>query len=220
MSLSSVQQAQLPCARSNSFLDHKSKTSRSSTTTWRRGRSTRTSLLLRLCVHPQFHFTHRQLLQCTSLLPRAHRIETEAALRDHGNFPGGQREKLWREFFSDPSQWWDHRAEKANESYPDFKHKKTREALWLDDRQKPPWVEAEMAAMAPGKVQLNIFGWNKKLEKYVKAGQPEKALQLFQQLQQQEESIGTISTNATGTSAANACHFCWGAECMCQCKGT
>jgi pentatricopeptide repeat protein len=81
-------------------------------------------------------------------------------------------------------------------------------------------VEAEMAAMAPGKVQLNIFGWNKKLEKYVKAGQPEKALQLFQQLQQQEESIGTISTNATGTSAANACHFCWCAECMCQCKGT
>jgi hypothetical protein len=22
-------------------------------------------------------------------------------------------EKLWREFFSDPSQWWDHRAEKV-----------------------------------------------------------------------------------------------------------
>jgi len=85
MSLSSVQQAQLPCARSNSFLDHKSKTSRSSTTTWRRGRSTRRSLPLRVRVHPQFHFTHRQLLQCTSLLPRAHRIETEAALRDHGN---------------------------------------------------------------------------------------------------------------------------------------
>ncbi len=185
MSLSSVQQAQLPCARSNSFLDHKSKTSRSSTTTWRRGRSTRTSLLLRVCVHPQFHFTHRQLLQCTSLLPRAHRIETEAALRDHGNcklscfvplsvsvyclllkvlvgclaknfdlissepnrkighilwktqylivasmwskymilkgnvsaVPGGQREKLWREFFSDPSQWWDHRAEKVTEHH-------------------------------------------------------------------------------------------------------
>jgi hypothetical protein len=29
--------------------------------------------------------------------------------------PGGQREKLWREFFSDPSQWWDHRAEKVTE---------------------------------------------------------------------------------------------------------
>ncbi len=31
--------------------------------------------------------------------------------------PGGQREKLWREFFSDPSQWWDHRAEKVTEHH-------------------------------------------------------------------------------------------------------
>jgi hypothetical protein len=24
----------------------------------------------------------------------------------------GQKEKLWQAFFSDPSQWWDHRLEK------------------------------------------------------------------------------------------------------------
>ncbi len=42
-------------------------------------------MLLRVCVHPQFHFAHQQLLQYTALLPRAHRIETAAALRDHGN---------------------------------------------------------------------------------------------------------------------------------------
>jgi hypothetical protein len=29
--------------------------------------------------------------------------------------PGGEREKLWRDFFSDPSQWWDHRPEKVAE---------------------------------------------------------------------------------------------------------
>jgi hypothetical protein len=29
--------------------------------------------------------------------------------------PGGQKEKLWREFFTDPSQWWDHRPEKVPE---------------------------------------------------------------------------------------------------------
>jgi hypothetical protein len=28
---------------------------------------------------------------------------------------GGQREKLWQEFFSDPLQWWDHRSKKASE---------------------------------------------------------------------------------------------------------
>jgi hypothetical protein len=36
-----------------------------------------------------------------------------AALKGHGS---GQKlivEKLWREFFSDPSQWWDHRSEKV-----------------------------------------------------------------------------------------------------------
>jgi len=27
----------------------------------------------------------------------------------------GQREKLWRKFFLDPSQWWDHRSEKVTE---------------------------------------------------------------------------------------------------------
>ncbi len=46
-----------------------------------------------------------------------------------------------------------------------------------------PWVAAELAAMAPGTVQLNILAWNKKLTKYVNDGQPEKVMQLFQQMQ-------------------------------------
>jgi hypothetical protein len=29
--------------------------------------------------------------------------------------PTGQREKLWREFFPDPAQWWYHRSEKVTE---------------------------------------------------------------------------------------------------------
>jgi hypothetical protein len=33
-----------------------------------------------------------------------------------------------------------------------------------------------------GMVQLMIFPWNKKLTKYFKGGQPEKAMQLFQQM--------------------------------------
>jgi hypothetical protein len=45
-------------------------------------------LLLCVCMHSQLHYTHQQLLQYPTLLllsPRAHRIETEAAVRDHGN---------------------------------------------------------------------------------------------------------------------------------------
>jgi hypothetical protein len=31
--------------------------------------------------------------------------------------PAGQREILWRKFFLDPSQWWDHRSEKVTEHH-------------------------------------------------------------------------------------------------------
>ncbi len=44
-------------------------------------------------------------------------------------------------------------------------------------------MAAEIAAMAPGTVQLNIFAWNQKFSKYAKDGKPEKVIQLFQQMQ-------------------------------------
>jgi pentatricopeptide repeat protein len=73
----------------------------------------------------------------------------------------------------------------TNERYLDFKHKKTGEALWIEDRGNATWVAIEMAVMAPGRVQLNTFAWNQKLTKDVKDGQLEKAMQLFQQMQQE-----------------------------------
>ncbi len=73
-----------PCAASNSFEGHKSSSSRSSTTAWRRESSTRRSLLLRVCVPRQSQFTHQQLLQYAGFLPRVHRMETEAAIRAPG----------------------------------------------------------------------------------------------------------------------------------------
>jgi hypothetical protein len=37
----------------------------------------------------------------------------------------------------------------VNAKYPDYKHKKTHEALWLVDQRNPPsWVEPKMAVMA------------------------------------------------------------------------
>jgi hypothetical protein len=41
--------------------------------------------LLRVSVHPPFHFIHQQLTQYTALHSRQPRMETKAALRDHGN---------------------------------------------------------------------------------------------------------------------------------------
>jgi pentatricopeptide repeat protein len=46
-------------------------------------------------------------------------------------------------------------------------------------------VAADMAALAPGTVQLHPFAWNQKLTKYVKDGQLEKVMQLFQQMQEE-----------------------------------
>jgi pentatricopeptide repeat protein len=55
--------------------------------------------------------------------------------------------------------------------------------------------------MAPGAVQLNILAWNKRFEQYVKSGQPEKVMQLFQQLQQE----GISPNKFTFLQVINAC---------------
>ncbi|CAK9238066.1 unnamed protein product [Sphagnum troendelagicum] len=110
-------------------------------------------------------------------------------------------EKLWRQFFSDPSQWWDCRPEKVNSNYPDFKHKHTQDALWLVHRKTPTWARAQLAAMAPGTVQLDMFSWNRRLARYVKAGQYEKTIELYQEMQQK----GMSPDNFTFVPVLNAC---------------
>ncbi len=55
--------------------------------------------------------------------------------------------------------------------------------------------------MDPCTVQWNIFGWNKKLTKHVKAGQPEKARQLSQQMQRE----GMSPDKFTLVQVINAC---------------
>jgi hypothetical protein len=45
----------------------------------------------------------------------------------------------------------------VNQRYPDFKHKKTQEVLWLDNKHNLPRVAAKMAAMAPGTVAIEHF---------------------------------------------------------------
>jgi pentatricopeptide repeat protein len=48
-----------------------------------------------------------------------------------------------------------------------------------------------------GIVQSSIFACNMKLKKYVKGGQPEKAMQLFQQLEQEGMNPGKFTFNHT-----------------------
>ncbi|KAL8137292.1 hypothetical protein V2J09_003293 [Rumex salicifolius] len=53
-------------------------------------------------------------------------------------------EALWQAFFVNPTDWWDNRKNKKNPKYPDFKHKDTGEALWIESRYNPPWVKSQL----------------------------------------------------------------------------
>lgn len=56
-------------------------------------------------------------------------------------------QELWKEFFADPSRWWDNRFNKGNPKLPDFVHKATKQALWFDCWHDPPWVEAQLSSL-------------------------------------------------------------------------
>ncbi|KAL6851534.1 hypothetical protein ACP4OV_020467 [Aristida adscensionis] len=51
--------------------------------------------------------------------------------------------RLWQLFFANPHEWWDNRQSKPYINYPDFKHKDTREQIWLRPND-PPWVRKQL----------------------------------------------------------------------------
>ncbi|XP_050237575.1 protein OSB2, chloroplastic-like [Mercurialis annua] len=55
--------------------------------------------------------------------------------------------ELWQAFFANPLEWWDNRTNKRNPKYPDFKHKDTGEALWVESRFNPPWVKSQLVIL-------------------------------------------------------------------------
>ena len=54
------------------------------------------------------------------------------------------KEDQWNELFNDPSTYWDNRLNKRNPRAPDFKHKATGNGLWINSRDTPAWVPAEV----------------------------------------------------------------------------
>ena len=57
----------------------------------------------------------------------------------------GSEDDSWREFFRDPSQWWDNRSCKRNPRAPDFKHRVTGKGLWVDGWFTAEWVKIRLA---------------------------------------------------------------------------
>lgn len=59
------------------------------------------------------------------------------------------RLRLWQIFLANPHEWWDNRKDKKNPNGPDFKHKDTKESLWIlqDD---PPWIKKQLELLDAG----------------------------------------------------------------------
>jgi len=53
-------------------------------------------------------------------------------------------EGRWAALFCSPDDFWDNRATKRNPKAPDFKHKETGEALWVESRSTPSWVASSL----------------------------------------------------------------------------
>lgn len=68
-------------------------------------------------------------------------------LGNNGASNMGSIEESWQAFFANPVDWWDNRKNKKNPKYPDFKHKDTGEALWVEGRYNPPWVKSQLAIL-------------------------------------------------------------------------
>jgi pentatricopeptide repeat protein len=65
-------------------------------------------------------------------------------------------------------------------------------------------VGAKLAAMAAGRVSLDCFSLNSRLARYVKAGQHEKTIELFQEMQQKGMTLDQFSF----VLVLNACASC------------
>ncbi|CAM6051442.1 unnamed protein product, partial [Sphagnum compactum] len=79
--------------------------------------------------------------------------------------------------------------------------RKYKDVLQLQNPNSSPFLFMHLAAMAPGTVQLDMFPWNRRLARYVKAGQHEKTIELYQEMQQK----GMSPDNFTFVPVLNAC---------------
>ncbi|XP_061368863.1 protein OSB3, chloroplastic/mitochondrial-like isoform X2 [Gastrolobium bilobum] len=68
-------------------------------------------------------------------------------------------DQSWNDLVKNPTKWWDNRLNKKNERAPDFKHKESGEALWLNG--SPSWVLSKLPPLEPK--QSVETGWKQTL---------------------------------------------------------
>ncbi|KAL4378776.1 hypothetical protein GQ457_02G003530 [Hibiscus cannabinus] len=80
----------------------------------------------------------------TASYDRGFGVMADGKLGNNGANNIGSPTELWQAFFANPTEWWDNRQNKRNPKYPDFKHKDTGVALWIEGRNTPHWVESQL----------------------------------------------------------------------------
>ncbi|XP_051114286.1 protein OSB2, chloroplastic-like [Andrographis paniculata] len=64
-----------------------------------------------------------------------------------------KREDSWKHLVENPKKWWDNRLTKKSSKWPDFKHKETGEALWL--QTAPDQILSKLPTLEDGKNASN-----------------------------------------------------------------
>ncbi|EOA38088.1 hypothetical protein CARUB_v10009555mg [Capsella rubella] len=65
-------------------------------------------------------------------------------------------EEHWKDLVENMKNWWDNRVDKRNPKGPDFKHKETGVALWLN--KSPSWVLERLPPPKSEKETSDIYG--------------------------------------------------------------
>lgn len=95
----------------------------------------------------QLNFVERSLSSLPLYDRDSNSMTAGKKLGNNGASNMGSIEESWQAFFANPVDWWDNRKNKKNPKYPDFKHKDTGEALWVEGRYNPPWVKSQLAIL-------------------------------------------------------------------------
>ncbi|PIN18473.1 hypothetical protein CDL12_08845 [Handroanthus impetiginosus] len=64
-------------------------------------------------------------------------------------------ENSWKNLVENPDKWWDNRMKKKNPKAPDFRHKETGEALWLNNL--PEWALSKIPPMKDGVKKMPAY---------------------------------------------------------------
>ncbi|KAG8376523.1 hypothetical protein BUALT_Bualt09G0072200 [Buddleja alternifolia] len=75
-------------------------------------------------------------------------VKPTAVLGGGGMKKFGKNDDSWKNLVENPDKWYDNRAKKRNPKAPDFKHKETGEALWVD--KLPAWVLSRLPPIKDG----------------------------------------------------------------------